>query len=393
MNKQEVFQHFFTTALHLQLPIAIWRSPYQSEVTGIIDLVGNGKNDWGFDATNTPAGYVLQGFDNNNDAHKIFIHASIVCHGQEPLVLNPAQHYLVNEILWHKFKEVYTQNEIKNPVLPNMRSSDLAAIPADYPSMVQQAVKAIENQEFKKVVLARKKVIQLSKNQNIVATFFALCKAYPNAFVSLNFHPSTGCWIGASPELLLSIDKECIFRTVALAGTQPATKDIPLANIVWSHKEIEEQALVARYIINCFKAIRLREYEDIGPRTVIAGNLAHLQTDFEVDMVATGYPNLATLMLSLLHPTSAVCGMPKQEALEFINANEQMNRSLFAGYCGPIHFDNQSSLYVNLRCACVYANAVVLYAGAGITKDSNPEKELEETNAKMETIGRFFVFQ
>ena len=392
MNEQEVFKQFFYTAVHLNLPVALWRLPYETKVTGIVDLVGNGYNEWSFDSVQTPAGYVLQGFDTNNEDLKIFIHASVICLGAELLSLNPDQKHLVSEELWNRFNEDYSNQLFTDELLPSFKPDHHNSLAnPDYQNIVQKAVTAVENQEFKKVVLARNMVKSLKTSPLVVHTFFELCQAYPNAYVSLNFHPSTGCWIGASPELLLSINKENIFKTVALAGTQKVSNDSLLADIVWSHKEIEEQALVARYIINCFKAIRLREYEDIGPRTVMAGSLAHLQTDFEVDMVGTGYPNLATLMLSLLHPTSAVCGMPKQPALDFINAHENLNRSLFSGYCGPIHFHNQCNLYVNLRCACVYANAVLLYAGAGITKDSKPEKEWEETNAKMETIGRFFI--
>ena len=75
-------------------------------------------------------------------------------------------------------------------------------------------------------------------------------------------------------------------------------------------KDIEEQALVERYVISCFKKIRLREYDEHGPKTMIAGNVLHLKTEFEVDMVATNFPQLGSVMLNLLHPTSAVCGMP-----------------------------------------------------------------------------------
>jgi isochorismate synthase len=158
---------------------------------------------------------------------------------------------------------------------------------------------------------------------------------------------------------------------------------------VWTQKEIEEQALVSRYIINCFKAIRLREYEDEGPRTVRAGNLLHLRTDFLADMNKLGFPQLGTQMLDLLHPTSAVCGMPKEEAMKFILEEEKFDRSIFSGFLGPVNIDSESFIYVNLRCARIFSQSAVLYAGAGITQDSEPEKERAETEMKMKTIGDF----
>ncbi|WP_332912325.1 chorismate-binding protein [Algoriphagus boritolerans] len=111
--------------------------------------------------------------------------------------------------------------------------------------------------------------------------------------------------------------KEEQFHTMALAGTQPASGENPLKSAAWTQKEIEEQALVCRYIVDCFKKIRLREYEEHGPKTIMAGNLLHLRTDFKVDMKATGFPQLGSVMLDLLHPTSAVCGMPRKEAHDF----------------------------------------------------------------------------
>ena len=68
----------------------------------------------------------------------------------------------------------------------------------------------------------------------------------------------------------MSIDQGMKFKTIALAGTKTFQEGANLKNIAWTQKDIEEQALVCRYIINCFKKIRLREYEEHGPRTVVA---------------------------------------------------------------------------------------------------------------------------
>jgi isochorismate synthase len=176
------------------------------------------------------------------------------------------------------------------------------------------------------------------------------------------------------------------FKTVAVAGTQAIAADGDLKMVGWTQKEIEEQALVSRYIINCFKKIRLREFEEHGPKSWRAGNLVHLKTEYEVDMVATNFPQLGTVMLKLLHPTSAVCGMPKEESIQFLKANENFDRSFYSGYLGPVNFQSETSLFVNLRCMEWNFKTATLYAGAGVTQDSNPAKEWDETELKMETL-------
>jgi isochorismate synthase len=178
------------------------------------------------------------------------------------------------------------------------------------------------------------------------------------------------------------------FRTMALAATQPFTAEVTPRTAIWRQKEIEEQALVARYIVSCFKQLRLREYHETGPRTVIAGQLLHLRTDFEVDLNAVPFPSLGTDMLRLLHPTSAVGGMPKAAAMQFIDAREGYDRTYYSGFLGPVNVaaPGVSRLYVNLRCLQVRPDEAILYAGTGLTADSDPAREWQETEMKLQTI-------
>ena len=130
----------------------------------------------------------------------------------------------------------------------------------------------------------------------------------------------------------------------------------------------------------------MREYDEHGPKTVQAGNLLHLKSDFEVDMKEVNYPQLGSVMLKLLHPTSAVCGMPMEPSLKFLQENESHDREFYAGYLGPVNIHQESHLYVNLRCMKWLGNYILLYAGAGITIDSVPEDEVREVEIKMDTI-------
>ncbi len=251
---------------------------------------------------------------------------------------------------------------------------------------VSNGIKAIQNGELFKVVPARTKSIRLPEKFDLVATLLHLFDAYPNSFVNFFHIPNLGTWIGATPEVLIKT-KGHLFYTMSLAGTQKAKGENPIKTAGWTQKEIEEQAMVSRYIVNCFKKIRLREYDEIGPKTSMAGELLHLRSDFRVDMEATNFPQLGSVMLDLLHPTSAVCGMPKDRALAFIDAHECFDRSFFAGYLGPVNIDGETAIFVNLRCAQFFGEKLMLYAGAGITEDSEPEHEWEETELKCAVIG------
>ena len=144
--------------------------------------------------------------------------------------------------------------------------------------------------------------------------------------------------------------------------------------------------MVSRYIINRLKEIRLREFVEEGPMTVRAANLTHLCSTFTVDTKETNFPNLGDVMLNLLHPTSAVCGMPKPPAIELIKEIEQHNRKFYTGFLGPVNIDNHTSIYVNLRCMELFDGKANLFAGAGVTAFSNPEKEWEETELKCNTL-------
>ena len=137
---------------------------------------------------------------------------------------------------------------------------------------------------------------------------------HPNTFVSLLSSPLLGTWIGASPEPLLCLDRKKILRSVALAGTKQLKQHQNVSQVLWSHKEIEEQALVTKYIIECCKSIRLREFDLDGPRTVQIGELFHLQSSFTIHTKSLKRPFLADTILKLLHPTSAVCGIPKNKS-------------------------------------------------------------------------------
>jgi isochorismate synthase len=367
------------------LPIAIWKRPHQTEINIMVSF-DKAIEVSRLDLEQSEKGFVISPFDNRehptlflkSDIHFIFGADGI----SYQTSLKKGDGNGLNEF----FKEVQCLIEA-NTSKTSYYSLDNQSLSKNstYEQIVKDAVQTIVAGAFLKVVPARTKHIPISSDFDLIEKYLKLTEAYPNAFVSIVSMPETGTWLGATPELLLEVDKS-IFKTVALAGTQKRNPERNISDTAWTQKEIEEQAMVSRYIIDCFKKIRLRDFKEKGPKTTIAGNLLHLKTEFEVNMDETNFPELGTVMLELLHPTSAIAGMPKEPALTFLLENEGFERSYYSGFLGPVQIDDKTNLFVNLRCMQLLKDTAILYAGAGVTEDSIPEKELEETELKFNTL-------
>ena len=389
-------ENLWQLALAEELPIALWRLPKTTEKQLIIDLSGHASRVK-VDLEELPAGFVMSPFEGESLFLRGDLHYCFDAHNQE--VINKFKEKSVEKEIFEKrvLGDNFAHNLTEKAFIKNYPKSD--NINAEhsiynemlFSEMVSNAIDAIDREEVKKVVLSRTKNITLPETFEVLKAFQKLCIAYPNAFISLVYLPDYQCfWLGATPETLVSVDKEGIFKTMSLAGTQSAFSEhgenLSAGEIRWSHKEIEEQAFVSRYIIECFKKIRLREYQESGPKTVQAGNLMHLRTDYVVDTKEVNFLNLGTVMLELLHPTSAVCGMPKNQALKIIAEQELHPREFYSGFLGPINIQEESHIFVNLRTMKIQDDEATFYAGCGITEDSNPIKEWYETEMKIDTL-------
>ena len=355
---------------------ALWRKPQSNEKILFVCNQGVTEQDE-VNLEESEPGFVFAPF--KPDAKKIFLRADLVFKFKGDEIIEGAE-------LFHAFSKSNLTDGQKEKKLRFHSTKSKSGNGKSYEKLVEQGVLEIENGSFEKIVPSRFKDIAVDESFDLLIAFELLCEKHPNAMASLFSSPQTGTWLGASPELLVSVDAQSKFKTHALAGTLPYSPEINLKSVAWTQKEIEEQALVSRYIINCFKKIRVREYLEHGPKTIVAGNVMHLKTDYEIDMKEINFPQLGSVMLKLLHPTSAVCGMPLDAALKFLNDNEGYDREFYSGFLGPVNYQNESNLFVNLRCLQFLENKVRLYAGAGVTLDSDPEKEWDETEIKMKNM-------
>ena len=143
-----------------------------------------------------------------------------------------------------------------------------------------------------------------------------------------------------------------------------------------------EQAFVSEYIRQTVKRFG-NKLKEKGPYTARAGQLVHLKTDFHFELKDTAH--LGDI-LQELHPTPAVCGLPKEEAYYFILNNEGYNRAYYTGIIGWLDPQGETTLYVNLRCMNITDKTATFYAGGGILPSSTVETEWEETQQKMNTM-------
>lgn len=239
---------------------------------------------------------------------------------------------------------------------------------------------------FRKIVLARCADEPLSPSVGPEQLFLRACSLYPRMFIALVSTPQSGMWLTATPEILLE-GSDNRWRTIALAGTmklEGSQLDGEGETVTWSTKNIEEQRIVATYIAECLEHFAT-DFSEEGPRTVRAANLVHLRSDFTFTLPADD--RLGDL-LQALHPTPAVCGLPKRQAFDFIVRNEHTPRSYYSGFMGPLGVDDSTHLYVSLRCMNIGTDAYHLYAGGGLLRDSIEQQEWQETEAKLETMRR-----
>lgn len=258
------------------------------------------------------------------------------------------------------------------PTLPNQPDTSRA----EFEQWVHEAVTDMQNGRFQKTALSKVRNVNLGAGFDWAAWFRLACTRFPNAWVFFVHIPGVFTWAGATPELLLSADGRQV-HSVSLAGTlHPDSAD------AWTGKETEEQIFVTDYIRDIFLHSGFSDVAVTGPEILSIGKLRHLKTSFTAPYPPSGNRGLAELV-SRLHPTPAVGGMPRAAGLDFLLRHESHPRHWYSGFLGSVAPNGHMAWYVNLRSMAVYQGAAVLYAGAGITAQSLPHAEWMETENKL----------
>ena len=353
---------------------ALYRLPYEQQVTMVAQTKGDPLEFASCEALNGQTGFVVAPFAISQQTPVVLIRPDIV----QTFTSVPDSSSIRNcQFPWEKL--LVSLGETASFLGGN-------SCRATYSDDFNRFFLHLKNGDFRKLVLSRCAEHPVIEDVSPLDLYQRACLLYPRMFISLIYTKRTGCWLTATPEILLEGNSD-EWRTIALAGTMKL-KDDELQGegegLTWSTKNIQEQRYVATYLKECLEQLA-KNIQEEGPRTVRAANLVHLRSDFTFTLL-----NDARVgdVLQKLHPTPAVCGLPKQESYRFITENEHTPRLYYSGFMGPLSINGSTHLFVSLRCMLIMLKNYMMYAGGGLLKDSVEEQEWQETEAKLETMRR-----
>lgn len=371
-----ILEDFFNkieTHFSSKLPFVAYRKPNETTVNAILQRT----DDLFYTKNFTETGFVFSPFDDADDSVLIPVENSeVISVLEQPVIPSKTEIHQNN-----RFDS--TKNESKNLHI----------------NLIKTGIDAINENQFKKVVLSRQENVKSSEKPEPVSILKKLLSTYKSAFVYCWYHPQVGLWLGATPETLIKIEGKQ-FSIMALAGTQEYQGTL---DVEWRDKEKEEQQIVTNFIVEQLQPL-VQNIKVSKTKTVKAGSLLHLKTMISARLQQ--HSNLRDIIFTI-HPTPAVCGFPKKEAKQFILKNEGYNREFYTGFLGELNFETtkaprsgkrnienraysitqkSTQLYVNLRCMQLKNNEALVYIGGGVTKSSNPENEWNETVSKTQTM-------
>jgi isochorismate synthase len=254
---------------------------------------------------------------------------------------------------------------------------------------IRRALEVLEDEDLSKVVLARVLTASSVEGRAPVDVAMALWQGNPASHV-FYFEPTTGhCLVGAAPETVTTVAGG-EFRATAVAGTiskgASAEEQQALARrLIRSRKERLEHQVSVDDMVDRLGTMASRVHAEDEPHVLTLSSIQHLETIVE----ATLRPGETALsVLERLHPTPAVCGHPRDKALEFIQAEEPFDRGWYAGPVGWFDGDGNGVFVPALRSAAWRDPEWRLFAGAGIVRGSDPAQEWEETRIKFQPVLR-----
>lgn len=306
-------------------------------------------------------------------------------------VFDPHTGPLAQALDWRYDWLLQTRHESSQLVSASMEAGLSVRYPMDFPAweaLIDQAVRAMNSHSpdasvLQKVVLARMCEVSAAGSLDVEAALGELCQAYPDCYTYL-FAPRPGyAFLGASPELLVSVQGE-VLHSMALAGSirrgrTPAEDDSLAETLLASAKDRQEHHFVAAEVRRRLVPMCAEIEFPKNPDVIRFRNIQHLYTPFSARLKR---PIGVLRLAASLHPTPALGGMPRPAALEFIRQYEPLTRGWYAAPIGWLDRRLEGSFSVGIRSAVVQRERAWLYAGAGIVAASQAQAEWEETALK-----------
>jgi menaquinone-specific isochorismate synthase len=287
----------------------------------------------------------------------------------------------VTELFEKKLKQFFTPSE-SNGVNSMKVMSVTGNSPKDkkkWKNMIKKALDKIYESGVQKIVLSRRVEVLLNSEPVFSSIMRKLEKNYPGCGVFL-FKNNSSVFFGATPERLAVLKSKNILID-ALAGSSNSPD-----GGLFTDKNIREHDFVIEYIRNSIVPFSEKTELTRYHNTKKLNNISHIWSEISAELKDE---NQVFLILKELFPTPAVCGTPKDQAMEMIKKLEDHRRGLYAGIIGWFNFSD-AEFYISIRSALSTGKKIIAYAGCGIIDGSDADEEFAETELKLIPILSLF---
>ncbi|HEY8854977.1 MAG TPA: isochorismate synthase [Candidatus Dormibacteraeota bacterium] len=259
--------------------------------------------------------------------------------------------------------------------------------PVAWTAAVESAAKRLRAGDAAKVVLAREVIARGDGVVSAGMVVRSLRAAYPSCFTYLVTGADGTAFAGASPELLIRRSGGKAFSQPMAGsvarGASEADDDRLARQLVESAKDNAEHRIASEFVVEALRKFS-RSVEARAPEVVRFTNIQHLATSITAELAAPAAEVLD--LAAALHPTPAVGGWPRPAAEALIDELEGLERGWYAGAVGWTDGQGDGEFAVALRCGLLWEDGARLYAGVGVMPDSDPARELEETELKFKAL-------
>jgi len=257
-----------------------------------------------------------------------------------------------------------------------------------YLASIDQVTALIKQKKADKVVIARSLALQFKEQVSSPQVLSQIIHEQPESYL-FGLERQDLLFFGASPERLVKVENGRAFSS-CIAGSikrgKTAEEDEAYGqSLLNDPKNGGEHQYVVDMIADTFRRNCVDMRIPDRPRLLKIRDIQHLYTPVE------GQLNSEATILQLtksLHPTPALGGVPRTEAMAAIRKYEPMNRVLYAGPIGWVDAEGNGEFAVAIRSAALLKDKAYLYAGGGIVADSEPQSEYEETLVKFRPMLR-----
>ncbi|HAM79323.1 isochorismate synthase [Ornithinibacillus bavariensis] len=272
----------------------------------------------------------------------------------------------------------YQNIDHKKPVIVGREEVE----PEQWKETVKHATEYIAKGQVEKIVLARELRLTFSEEVGLTDVIKQLIDTQPTSYI-FAYEKGTDCFVGASPERLIKLEGNQLLST-CLAGTAPRGRneledDKIGYQLLHDEKNLQEHDFVVQMIKNSVEEFCQKMEIPKKPVLYRLRNLQHLYTPVR-GIFKEGYSIFD--VIEKLHPTPALGGEPRKEALSYIRESELLDRGWYGAPFGWIDSNQNGEFAVAIRSGLIQGNTASLFAGCGVVRSSDPEAEFEETRIK-----------